>query len=98
MSGKWECVGAGWQPIVKPVVRHIESVGGLVNQVKEKFGGLRIYYAIATEPERKKIDRLVQSAEWLCENTCEECGDLGKLRDNRRWLKTLCDGCAAERN
>jgi len=85
----WEKhVGRGWQPIVKKTVNSINALGATVRQVKEKFGGLRIYYD--SESNHGEINRLIQEAEWECEKICEECGEPGTLDSNRGWLKTLC--------
>jgi hypothetical protein len=89
----WECVGAGWQPIVKPVIQLIEAEGGRIQQVKEKFGGLRIYWEEGEgmpAETRTRLENLVRSAVWLCEISCEECGSLGLL-GGEHWLSTLCD-------
>lgn len=61
-------------------------------QIKEKFGGLRIYYDIESEDEdfRKKIDDIVYNAENESYVTCEVCGEEGKPRKGG-WIKTLCN-------
>lgn len=41
-----EEVGKGWRPIISPVLERLESDGILITQVKEKFGGLRIYVGL----------------------------------------------------
>jgi hypothetical protein len=65
-------------------VERVEQV--TVEQVKEKFGGLRFYYSGGDS----FIDGLVSMAEvWACD-TCEVCGNPGTLRD-LPWMKTLCD-------
>jgi hypothetical protein len=58
----------------------------VADQVKEKFGGLRFYYHGGDD----YIHGLVSMAESWAENTCEECGLLGKVRHGG-WIKTLCD-------
>lgn len=57
-----------------------------INQIKEKFGGLRFYYE-GGDPE---ISGMVRMAESWAANTCESCGKPGKPR-NGGWLRTLCD-------
>lgn len=59
-----------------------------VEQVKEKFGGLRFY----TNWETKKIRDLIMKAEKKSYKTCERCGEPGKQRDGG-WIVTLCDKC-----
>ncbi len=57
-----------------------------IEQVKEKFGTLRIYYTSGDQ----YIEGVVSSIANLSSTTCEECGNVGKLR-NVGWMKTLCD-------
>jgi hypothetical protein len=54
-------------------------------QVKEKFGGLRIYVNHADDAIRQRIE----AAEQESFHTCEICGQPGKLREDA--LMTLCD-------
>lgn len=62
-----------------------------VEQVKEKFGGLRFYVSWGT-PE---IWGLIEEAEAESFKVCEECGKEGKLT-GKRWLRTLCEGCESK--
>lgn len=57
-----------------------------VDQVKEKFGGLRFYYSGGDD----KISGMVSMAESMASVTCEECGNAGEGRYGS-WLRTLCD-------
>lgn len=58
----------------------------IVHQIKEKFGGLRFYY----EGGDDYVYGLVSMAEAWAANTCEKCGESGKLRHGG-WIRTLCD-------
>ena len=64
----------------------------VVQQIKEKFGGLRFYYDGGDDT----IYGMVRIAESWADHTCEECGKPGKSRSGG-WIKTLCDEHAAER-
>lgn len=64
----------------------------VVEQIKEKFGGLRFYYNGGDD----MIDGMVRMAESWAAHTCEECGKPGKSRSGG-WIKTLCDEHEAER-
>lgn len=64
----------------------------VVEQIKEKFGGLRFYYTGGDS----YIDGLVDMAESWASHTCEECGAPGKSRSGG-WIRTLCDVHEAER-
>lgn len=58
-------------------------------QIKEKFGGLRIYYYGGNE----YIRGLIGMAECWSYNTCEKCGEKGSKR-GKGWITVLCDKCA----
>jgi hypothetical protein len=62
-----------------------------VEQIKEKFGGLRFYY----QGGDAHIAGLVSMAESWASNTCETCGNKGKVRHGG-WVRTLCDAHEAE--
>lgn len=57
-------------------------------QVKEKFGTLRIYYHGGDE----YISGLVDMAQSISSVTCEQCGAPGESRDGG-WIRTLCEMC-----
>ena len=58
----------------------------VVDQVKEKFGGLRFYYHGGNDV----IDGMVRMAESWAACTCETCGESGTIRGGG-WIRTLCD-------
>ena len=98
-------VGAGWWPILEALCaniqqhldwknREVEVVPQVVvEQVKEKFGGLRFYY----EGGDEQIYGMVRMAEVWAGMACEDCGEPGKRRGGG-WVRTLCDKHEAERN
>lgn len=98
-------VGTGWYPILKILCSNIQShidwkvkqghdiAQVEVNQIKEKFGGLRFYYSGGDE----SISGMVRMAEAWADTACEECGAIGKRRSGG-WIRTLCDTHEAERN
>lgn len=57
-----------------------------VEQIKEKFGGLRFYYQGGDD----HISGMVTMAEVWAHRTCETCGAPGKQRSGG-WIRTLCD-------
>lgn len=85
-------VGPGWEPIALEAVIKLQAMGATINQVKEKFGGLRIYYHMPNDGDHTyvKPDRIVAEAEAKCAVTCDRCGLEGKMR-NDRWLRVRCD-------
>lgn len=56
-----------------------------IDQIKEKFGGLRFYYSGGD----KKVDGMVTFASYLASKTCEVSGEKGELCSNGGWYKTL---------
>ena len=106
-SGKYGgfAVGKGWYPIIErlssSIQQHIEWKNKdsevcpqvIVEQIKEKFGGLRFYYQGGDE----YIHGLVSMAESWAGIACEECGGIGKRRGGG-WVRTLCDVHELERN
>ena len=97
-------VGPGWWPILESLCANIqhysdckEKQGNFipqvtVEQIKEKFGGLRFYYIGGDDV----VDGMVRMAESWAEHACEECGKPGQSRRGG-WIKTLCDEHDAER-
>ena len=98
-----ECGGDGWFEMIKELSLKLEK---LINkyikdypddiyiptaaQVKEKFGSLRFYMSGGTE----EMCQLIENAENLSEEICEECGKKGKIgEDCGGWLMTRCDDC-----
>jgi hypothetical protein len=81
-------VGPGWRPIVQAAVDAIAKKNGHILQIKEKFGGLRIYVHAG---DFDAIDDIVRTAERQCAITCETCGKPGSLRNLNGWLKTACN-------
>lgn len=57
-------------------------------QIKEKFGGLRVYYYGGNEYIRGLVG---MAASWSY-HTCEKCGNKGSP-DKKGWIMTLCENC-----
>ena len=94
-------VGDGWLPIIQVLCSHIQThidwrnktkegsvTQVVVEQIKEKFGGLRVYFTGGDE----YVEGLVKMAECWSYNTCEVCGERGKPNKGG-WISTLCDKC-----
>jgi hypothetical protein len=58
------------------------------DQVKEKYGGLRIYYSGGDD----YVDGVVSMADEYSYKVCEVCGNAGKPNKDG-WITTLCDSC-----
>lgn len=83
----------GWFKLVGDLcesLRPLVKEGFKVEQVKEKFGGLRFY----VNKYPKEISSLISEAESKSFEICEDCGAPGKRR-NSNWIRVLCDECSA---
>lgn len=95
----WEC-GKGWWPLIEKVAAAIDSFNAArpdspveVTQIKQKFGGLRIYHYNAPEDIRQLIDEAIE-ASW---HTCERCGATEGVTTNLDGYRlTLCPECRKE--
>lgn len=96
-------VNAGWLPMLHTLCNRLERILETaptdldpdsyfhVDQIKEKFGGLRFYWSGWCSDE---MSELIDQAESDSEKICEGCGQPGRIRNNgSRWIQTLCDSC-----
>lgn len=60
-------------------------------QLKEKFGGLRIY--TNGEPEGSNIDGIIEKYSLLSENICIKCGRPDVCMVNDSWVSPYCLDC-----
>jgi hypothetical protein len=96
-------VGEGWWPILQALCSNIQHYLNwknkesetvpqvVVEQIKEKFCGLRFYY----QGGDNHIGGMVRMAEAWAEKSCETCGAPGTL-GGKGWIKTLCPTHRAE--
>lgn len=105
----WGFPNDGWFHIIDEMSKKIEAeivrlkATGMAekflpraDQVKEKFGGLRVYMTWGDEIsfDVNEIFRAaIEEAERKSFETCERCGAAGRTRGERRWVLTLCDEC-----
>lgn len=98
-------VGEGWESlcirtfekIFEAYARHADDSSRFaLVQIKEKFGGLRIYLGGMETGLFEDVNDIVENAESESFTICEKCGKPGKPREGG-WIKTLCDDCATER-
>jgi len=82
-------VGPGWHGLIEAAYKRLKKEDVIVLQVKEKFGGLRIYVGGASS----ETHDFIESLEAQSYHICEFCGDPGKTR-NLGWTFTLCEKCA----
>jgi hypothetical protein len=58
------------------------------DQIKEKFGGLRVYYSGGDD----YVSGMVSMAESFSYKICEVCGERGSPHKGG-WISTLCESC-----
>lgn len=88
-------INDGWYELLKNllhVLNHhvartpLDGVFEIV-QIKEKFGGLRVYSNHADE----FIEGAIALAECMSNNICEVCGSPGQNLIKGGWLRTRCE-------
>lgn len=86
--------GDGWFKILKELCEELSKLNGNVkfDQIKEKFGLLRIYYSCDSGLE-EQVNKLISKAEYKSSLICENCGEPGTRDGNSGWITTLCDNC-----
>ncbi len=90
-----ESVDIGWHGLINKVFDKLESIKDIIiviHQVKEKYGGLRIYTSCIHE----EFDKFILELETESYKICEKCGEPGKLRGGG-WYVTACDAHASNR-
>ena len=86
-------VGEGWKPVVLHALMEMLEAGwgGKLDQVKEKFGGLRIYFSCESD-QYKVLSEIVTKAEITCSKLCESCGNPHNIK-YLTWNQALCEDC-----
>ncbi|KAJ7740224.1 hypothetical protein DFH07DRAFT_68751 [Mycena maculata] len=85
----------GWEPILRRLCVDLQHEKDLAfTQVKEKYGGLRVYTTWST----KQLEKRLEAAEAESFETCETCGKDGQMRTTRAnsgdgWMFVACQGC-----
>jgi hypothetical protein len=103
--GRWIRCDRGWYPLLVELDEKLRTLlpNYELNQVKEKFGGLRYYWEPGEEihdDQARRVElanKLIHTAEARAAVTCELCGAAGRLHRTvppARRLKTLCLACA----
>lgn len=85
--------GEGWVSVLDRMFADFRQIGGkiVIAQVKEKFGGLRVYVDVE-ESNKEAVWARISQAEEECWKTCEDCGQPGEQRGGG-WIRTLCESC-----
>lgn len=82
----------GWYEITRECCDAIQRIdpAARVYQLKEKFGGIRMYMN-AVSPQ---VHTMTDALEHKSFQVCHACGAPAKTRNKGGWLTTSCDGCA----
>jgi len=94
MAFGFDC-GNGWYPLIFELLDKIQAYVDTnseykdirVTQVKEKWGGLRVYLNFGTN----EVFSLVDEYEEKSFSICEVCGAHAETREKNSWLSTLCE-------
>ena len=88
----------GWHQLIRNVLKRADAARVPVKwaQIKEKFGGLRMYENLPENCD-SSIHDWISEAERLSYRTCQECGNKGKPSIVNRWQATLCQKCYDKR-
>lgn len=82
----------GWKDLLVKLHNALVQVAPdyRVNQIKEKFGGLRFYTNISYEPDSPAA--IIETYYgWMSERTCDVCGEDGEIKGGSGWLSARCD-------
>lgn len=98
-----QCVGAGWHGLVDRCYDLLDASGldYTVEQVKEKFGGLRFYWTFWDREVASQLFLDARQAIYDIEaqslKVCEICGQPGRKAGDGFRVDTLCPEHARER-
>jgi len=89
-----EC-GPGWFSLINEALKKLFKLNPKLQilQIKEKFGGLRLYVSHCSS----EMNIVINEAKAKAEKTCELCGAPGDLNNDGRWLSTKCLECRKAR-
>jgi hypothetical protein len=88
-----QSVGEGWSGLIDAIFNKRDelNINTKIVQVKEKWGGLRVYTgAFYDDAAHNEFDKFLIEMEKQSFTICETCGNPGKLRSGG-WYRTLCD-------
>lgn len=89
-----ECAD-GWYDIIYSLCNRIQThveqqdFDVHIEQIKEKFGGLRVY----TDGADKYIHGMITMSESFSYLVCEKCGSTDDVEQTKGYIRTLCGEC-----
>ena len=94
----WSGCGLGWHPILDELLSDLRSLGVPSNgiaQIKQKYGGLRVYLTESGQANGVLVRAAIKAAEAAADVTCEQCSAPAKAQTICGWIHTLCVDCTA---
>lgn len=90
-------VGPGWWAMLDEELAMARAiVPDVQHEEKEKYGRCDLYFSSETlGGSSNELFAIEAEIEERSLKICEFCGRPGKLREERSWMQTLCDRCAA---
>jgi len=100
-------VSDGWDKIICDLYAELEPYfehGLILEQIKSKFGGLRVYFTFAdyegvdNGENYEQVQAIVSKYEKIAKTTCEYCGTTENVitKAVRYWVSTQCVTCYEE--
>ena len=100
-------VSDGWVKIICDLYAELEPYfehGLIIEQIKSKFGGLRVYFVFAdyegvdNDKNYKQVQAIISKYENIAKATCEYCGSIDNITTKavRYWISTQCISCYEE--
>ena len=95
---EWDAMEDGWRTafgdlMLEEMGECLKKTGNLktfrIDQLKEKFGQLRLYHHGGND----KIGRIIDKYSVLSENICIKCGKPDVYMTNRGWMFPCCKEC-----
>ncbi len=92
--GCGSAIGEGWYDIIRELDKQIAELYPeyVVNQVKEKFGGLRYYIDDIPDEVHADVYDFINEAYMKANVSCDVCGAPGKIGNVSEWMiATRCE-------
>lgn len=96
--GRFLDCDAGWWPLIEKMHNELIALDPdyRIYQVKEKFGGLRLYFCPSNPDMSQQMQDIANYYERRSFSVCEMTGDPGQLMVNNGRFRTLCKACAGD--
>lgn len=95
--------GDGWFQIIWNMLEELEQfcktrvfpLNLQLLEIKEKYGGMRVDFGCGDTSSAilDRVYEIIEKYENLAEDTCESCGDKGKVYEVNGWLSAYCQNC-----